>query len=182
MKKLQWQHSLLAIAISSAAMTAVAQDYDVTAGASDFSGFQDSLNLTGGFTSLQAEPDFILGHSLFADSVTNNATIQVYTDGARPLALEDSFINGSVVNAGTLKTNGALSSGLTLIDTLVGGDVKNTGTINTIGRQFDNNGNQAAALNLRDSGIGGNLENSGQIFANGGGSIGVNFSGTKENL
>ncbi|KSQ21688.1 autotransporter domain-containing protein [Pseudomonas aeruginosa] len=182
MKKLQWQHSLLAIAISSAAMTAVAQDYDVTAGASGFSGFQDSLNLTGGFTSLQAEPDFILGHSLFADSVTNNATIQVYTDGARPLALVDSFINGSVVNAGTLKTNGALSSGLTLVDTLVGGDVKNTGTINTIGRQFDNNGNQAAALNLRDSGIGGNLENSGQIFANGGGSIGINFSGTKENL
>ncbi|MBF2998622.1 hypothetical protein HKT22_37740, partial [Pseudomonas aeruginosa] len=64
----------------------------------------------------------------------------------------------------------------------VGGDVKNTGTINTIGRQFDSNGNQAAALNLRDSGIGGNLENSGQIYANGGGSIGVDFSGTKENL
>lgn len=182
MTKLQWQQSLLAIAISSAAMNAIAQDYNVTAGPSDFSGVQSSLNFIGGFTSLQAEPDFILGHSLFADSVTNNATIQVYTDGARPLALVDSSITGSVVNAGTLKTNGALSSGLTLINTQVGGDVKNTGTINTIGRQFDNNGNQAAALNLRDSGIGGNLENSGQIYANGGGSIGVDFSGTQENL
>ena len=182
MTKLQWQQSLLAIAISSAAMNVIAQDYNVTAGPSDFTGVQSSLNFTGGFTSLQAEPDFILGHSLFADSVTNNATIQVYTDGARPLALVDSSITGSVVNAGTLKTNGALSSGLTLINTQVGGDVKNTGTINTIGRQSDNNGNQAAALNLRDSGIGGNLENSGQIYANGSGSIGVDFSGTKENL
>ncbi|HBO6301702.1 TPA: autotransporter domain-containing protein [Pseudomonas aeruginosa] len=182
MTKLQWQQSLLAIAISSAAMNVIAQDYNVTAGPSDFTGVQSSLNFTGGFTSLQAEPDFILGHSLFADSVTNNATIQVYTDAARPLALVDSSITGSVVNAGTLKTNGALSSGLTLINTMVGGDVKNTGTINTLGRQFDNNGNQAAALNLRDSGIGGNLENSGQIYANGGGSIGVDFSGTKENL
>ncbi|WP_370602033.1 autotransporter domain-containing protein [Pseudomonas nitroreducens] len=182
MTKLQWQQSLLAIAISSAAMNVIAQDYVVNAGPSDFTGVQNSLNFTGGFTSLQAEPDFILGHSLFADSVTNNATIQVYTDGARPLALVDSSITGSVVNAGTLKTNGALSSGLTLINTQVGGDVKNTGTINTIGRQFDSNGNQAAALNLRDSGIGGNLENSGQIYANGGGSIGVDFSGTKENL
>ncbi|QIE91392.1 autotransporter family protein [Pseudomonas nitroreducens] len=182
MIKLQWQQSLLAIAISSAAMNVIAQDYIVNAGPSDFTGVQSSLNFTGGFTSLQAEPDFILGHSLFADSVTNNATIQVYTDGARPLALVDSSITGSVVNAGTLKTNGALSSGLTLINTLVGGDVKNTGTINTLGRQFDNNGNKAAALNLRDSGIGGNLENSGQIYANGGGSIGVDFSGTQENL
>lgn len=182
MTKLQWQQSLMAIAISSAAMNVIAQDYIVNAGPSDFTGVQSSLNFTGGFTSLQAEPDFILGHSLFADSVTNNATIQVYTDGARPLALVDSSITGSVVNAGTLKTNGALSSGLTLINTLVGGDVKNTGTINTLGRQFDNNGNQAAALNLRDSGIGGNLENSGQIYANGGGSIGVDFSGTQENL
>jgi outer membrane autotransporter protein len=182
MTKLQWQQSLLAIAISSAAMNAIAQDYNVTAGPSDFSGVQSSLNFIGGFTSLQAEPDFILGHSLSADSITNNATIQVYTDGARPLALVDSSITGFVVNAGTLKTNGALSSGLTLINTQVGGDVKNTGTINTIGRQFDNNGNQAAALHLRDSGIGGNLENSGQIYANGGGSIGVDFSGTKENL
>lgn len=182
MTKLQWQQSLLAIAISSAAMNVIAQDYNVTVGPSDFTGVQSSLNFTGGFTSLQAEPDFILGHSLFADSVTNNATIQVYTDGARPLALVDSSITGSVVNAGTLKTNGALSSGLTLINTQVGGDVKNTGTINTIGRQSDNNGNQAAALNLRDSGIGGNLENSGQIYANGSGSIGVDFSGTKENL
>lgn len=175
MKKLQWQHSMLAIAISSAAMTAIAQDYDVTSGASNFSGFQGSLNLTGAFTSVQGAPDFILGNNLFVDDVSNNATIQVYTDSARPLALNNSFISGSVTNAGTLKTNGALSGGLTLVNTLVGADVENTGTINAIGRQ-------AVGMNLLDSGIGGNLENSGQVYANGTGAVGINFSGTKENV
>ncbi|HEJ2342348.1 TPA: autotransporter domain-containing protein [Pseudomonas aeruginosa] len=175
MKKLQWQHSLLAIAISSAAMAAMAQDYDVTAGETLLSGFVTDVNVTGKFTSIQGAPNFVLGRNLFANDVNNNATIQVYTDGARPFELVDSYISGSVLNAGQLKTNGPLSSSLSLVDTLVGGSVRNTGTLNSIGREV-------VGLNVFNSGIGANLENTGEIFASGTSAIGVSFSGTKENI
>ncbi|HGM8087209.1 TPA: autotransporter domain-containing protein [Pseudomonas aeruginosa] len=175
MKKLQWQHSLLAIAISSASMAAMAQDYDVTAGETVLTGFVTDVNVTGKFTSILGAPNFVLGRNLFANDVNNNATIQVYTDGARPFELVDSFISGSVLNAGQLKTNGPLSSSLSLVDTLVGGSVRNTGTINSIGREV-------VGLNVFNSGIGSNLENTGEIYATGTGAIGANFSGTKENI
>lgn len=196
MASLNLRKTLLALAITGAALPAYAQTLTLTdAGLlKEDQTFSEPVEVTGTFSSDNSDLDAIEFNSvMFEKDLLLNAAINANGDNADGLDLsqsgDDNFplamgpateISGSLINKGNISATGGAATAMLIDPAVIHGDLINEGTLSATGEAFE--GESVRALEFSgQSEIHGDLINaaSGKIVAEGTGATGILLMGSE---
>ncbi|MGV8842043.1 MAG: autotransporter domain-containing protein [Pseudomonas sp.] len=194
MASLNLRKTLLALAITGAALPAYAQTLTLTdAGLlKEDQTFSEPVEVTGTFSSDNSDLDAIEFNSvMFEKDLLLNAAINANGDNADGLDLsqsgDDNFplamgpateISGSLINKGNISATGGAATAMLIDPAVIGGDLINQGTLSTTGEPFEGEGARALEFSGQSE-IHGDLINTatGKILAEGTNATGILLMG-----